>query len=64
MNEMTYSAAIAELEEIVAKMQKEDCDIDKLSEYTRRALQLLTFCRERLTKTDEEVRACLDTLHP
>ncbi|MBD5190911.1 MAG: exodeoxyribonuclease VII small subunit [Bacteroidales bacterium] len=61
---LTYTAAIAELESIVAKMQSEECDIDRLSEYTRRALELLTFCRERLTKTDEEVKACLDSLRP
>lgn len=56
---MTYSAALAELEEIVAKMQAPDCDIDKLAEYTTRALALLTHCKQKLHSTEEEVRQCL-----
>lgn len=60
--EMTYTAAVAELEGIVAKMQSDDCNIDMLGKYTKRALELLTFCRNRLTKTDEEVKACLESL--
>lgn len=59
---MKYTEAIAELEEILRKMQQPDCDIDLLSEYTSRALTLLKECKERLTKTDEEVRRSLEEL--
>lgn len=62
MTDLTYSAAIAELEQIVAKMQSPDCDIDLLAQYTSRALSLLTHCKEKLHKTEEEVRQCLTTL--
>lgn len=62
MEEMTYRSAVAELEGIVRKMESDNCDIDQLSEYTTRALQLLKFCKERLFKTDEEVRRCLEEL--
>lgn len=61
-NEMTYSEALARLEEIVRKMQSPDCDIDLLSEYTADALALLQFCRGKLTRTDEEVKRCLAEL--
>ncbi len=60
--EMKYSEAIAELESITAKMQSPDCDIDSLAGLTSRALELLKICKEKLFKTDEEVRKCLETL--
>ncbi len=59
---MKYSAAIAELESITAKMQSPECDIDSLASLTSRALELLKICKEKLFKTDEEVRRCLETL--
>lgn len=60
--ELTYSEAIAELEQIVSKMESDNCDIDKLSSYTTRALELVKFCKERLFKTDQEVQKCLEQL--
>lgn len=61
--ETTYTAALQELEALVGKMQSPDCDIDRLSGYTARALALLRFCKDKLTKTDEEIRKCLDELN-
>lgn len=60
--DMKYSEAISELEAITAKMQSPDCDIDSLASLTSRALELLKICKEKLFKTDEEVRKCLETL--
>lgn len=60
--ELKYSEAIAELEAITAKMQSPDCDIDSLASLTSRALELLKICKQKLFKTDEEVRRCLETL--
>lgn len=57
-----YSEALKELEEILSKMESDQCDIDSLSQYTVRALELLKFCKERLLKTDEEVKKCLEEL--
>lgn len=57
-----YGEAIKELESIVAKMESDQCDIDSLSAYTARALELLKFCKERLFKTDEELEKCLSEL--
>ena len=59
---MTYTASLAELEEILRKIQSPDCDIDKLSAYTTRALELLKFCKDKLTKTDEEIKKSLEAL--
>ena len=44
---------MAELESIVRKMESDSCDIDSLSAYTRRALELLKLCKERLRVTNE-----------
>ena len=62
IKDMTYTAAVAELEQIVAKMQSPDCDIDLLARYTTRALALLTYCKQKLHSTEEEVRQCLSAL--
>ncbi len=62
MEELTYRKAVAELEDIVRRMESDQCDIDQLSQYTARALQLLKFCKERLFKTNEEVERCLEEL--
>ena len=58
----SYKEAIEELEQILAKMESDQCDIDSLSTLTERALTLLKFCKERLFKTDKEVEKCLDEL--
>lgn len=62
MEEKTYKEAVIELDEIVRKMESDSCDIDELSSYTTRALELLKFCKERLFKTNEEVEKCLEEL--
>lgn len=59
---MKYSEAIAELEAITAKMQSQECDIDSLAALTSRALELVKICKDKLFKTDEEVRRCLESL--
>lgn len=59
VKELTYTQAITELEQILATMQSDKCDIDRLSAYTRRATELLAECRSRLTATDSELRQIL-----
>lgn len=62
VKELTYTQAVTELEQILAQMQSDRCDIDKLSAMTRRATELLTECRARLTATDQELRTILQQL--
>lgn len=62
MEQLTYSKAMQELESIVAKMQSDTCDIDALTAYTKRATELIKFCREKLFTTDEEVKKCIASL--
>lgn len=58
----TYSEALKELEQIVAEMQADNCDIDSLAQRTSRALELLKFCKDKLLKTDQEIKKCLEEL--
>ncbi len=64
VDQMTYSEAVRELDSIVSKMQDDRIDIDQLATYTRRAAELLTACRARLTSTEEELRSVLDGIKP
>ncbi|MBR6756938.1 MAG: exodeoxyribonuclease VII small subunit [Bacteroidaceae bacterium] len=59
---LSYSQAIEQLEKIVEQLQNPDCDIDLLRDYTKQAITLLQFCKERLNETDEEVKKLLHEL--
>lgn len=61
-NEPTnYEQAMAELENIVAKVENNEMNIDDLTAQLSRAQQLIKFCRERLLKTEEEVKKILSS---
>ena len=62
LDSITYNSAISELENILKMMQSDQCDVDRLTVFTRRATELITFCRNRLTATDEELRTILNEL--
>jgi exodeoxyribonuclease VII small subunit len=59
--ELTYSQAMAELESIVDSVESNGMGIDDLTEKLKRAQQLVKFCRERLHKTEEEVKKILSS---
>ncbi len=54
-----YEDAMRELERIVAKMENNELDIDTLGEELKRAQALIKLCRDKLTKTDEEIKKIL-----
>lgn len=57
---MKYEEAMRELETIVRKMENDELDIDTLSEQLKRAQQLIKLCKDKLTKTDEEINKILE----
>ena len=57
--EQKYEAAFAELQTIVRKMENDELDIDEMSEQLKRAQELIKFCKDKLTKTDEEIKKIL-----
>jgi exodeoxyribonuclease VII small subunit len=57
MNEETkYEEALAQLETIVRKMEQNEYDIDELAAQLKTAQQLIKFCKDKLTKTEEELQ--------
>lgn len=56
---MKYEKAVCELEEIVDKMERDELDIDQLSKLLKRAKVLVKLCKDKLTKTDEEIKKLL-----
>lgn len=43
-----YAEALAELDEILARLDRPDVDVDVLAAEVARAAALVTFCRERI----------------
>lgn len=60
--QLTYEKAVTELDQILRTIQSDNCDIDKLTTLTRRATELLSTCRKRLTSTEAELRQILSSL--
>lgn len=58
--EFKYEAAMMQLEEIVKKMENGDLDVDSLCEQLKVAQKLIKQCKDKLTKTDEEIKEFLD----
>ena len=56
---MKYEEAMHQLQEIVRKMENDELDIDQIAEQLKRAQELIRLCRDKLTKTDEEIRNLL-----
>jgi len=59
---LSYSRALTELEGIVGEIDSENADLDTLEEKIRRAAFLITFCREKLRNTEEEVKKILSEI--
>ena len=59
MSEIKYEAALAEIQSIVSKMENDELDVDQMSLQLKRAQELIKFCKEKLTKTDEEIKKIL-----
>lgn len=57
--EMKYEEALRQLEDIVEKMENDELDIDQLSDQLKKAKKLVKHCKDKLTKTDAEIRKLL-----
>jgi exodeoxyribonuclease VII small subunit len=59
---MTYTQAKNELEEIVQSIESNELDVDALTDKVKRATELITLCKEKLTKTDKELQKILENI--
>ncbi|NLX66957.1 MAG: exodeoxyribonuclease VII small subunit [Bacteroidales bacterium] len=62
MEKTSYTEAKKELETIVSAIESGELDVDALTEKVKRASELITFCKEKLTKTDRELQKILDDI--
>jgi len=59
---MKYSEAKTELEQIVHSIESDDLDVDTLTDKVKRATKLIALCKEKLSKTDQELQKLLDNI--
>ena len=60
--EESYNEAIEKLRRIVAEIDKDELDVDLLSEKVKEASRLIKPCKEKLYKVDTDVRNVLEEL--
>ncbi len=56
---VSYNEAMAEIEDILEKIENEELDVDDLAEKVKRVSVLLKICKDKLQKTNEEVEKIL-----
>lgn len=57
-----YTAAFRELQEIVMELEKGEVNVDVLSVKVKRAAQLISICKLKLTQTELDVQQVLKEL--
>lgn len=53
--QITYTEALGEIEQILERFRSDEMDVDTLAQEVKRATELITLCKERLTKVEKEV---------
>lgn len=56
---MKYNEALQEIQRIVMDLEQNPTDIEILTEKLERAQELIKICKDKLTKTDEEIQKLL-----
>lgn len=57
--EPKYEEALQELQTIVRRMENDELDIDQLSTQLKRAQELIKLCKDKLTKTEADIKNIL-----
>ncbi|MBR5351100.1 MAG: exodeoxyribonuclease VII small subunit [Prevotella sp.] len=58
--QVKYEEAMRQLEVIVTKIENNELDIDELTTQLKKAKELISLCKEKLVKTDEELKRILE----
>lgn len=61
-NKLSYKNAMAEIEDIVAKLEDNQLDVDELSGKVKRVSELIAYCKAKLHETEEEVEKILKSI--
>jgi exodeoxyribonuclease VII small subunit len=62
MKEPSYTTAFEELKEIVDQLENDSISVDELAEKMKRSTELMKICKDKLTKTEEEINKTIDEL--
>lgn len=57
--EQTYEQAINRLEQIVQEIESGEMNIDALAQNMKEAQQLIKFCKNKLTKVEDDIQSIL-----
>lgn len=57
---ITYESALAELEQIVAAVERGEMPIDQLTTKIKRAQELLALCKNQLAQVENDVNSLLN----
>jgi exodeoxyribonuclease VII small subunit len=60
MAEVKYGKSIKRLEEIIAKIENEEIDVDELSERVKEAVTLIKTCKNKIEKAEAEVKKVVE----
>ena len=53
--EIKYEEAFTQLQNIVHKMENDEYSIDEIAVQLKEAQRLIKFCKDKLTKTEQEI---------
>lgn len=57
----SYTEAMTEIETILKRFRAEEMSVDDLTREVKRATELIALCKERLLKSEAEVKKVLET---
>jgi exodeoxyribonuclease VII small subunit len=60
--DVKYSEAVSELEELLEQIDSEDVDLDDLAVKVERASELIRVCRDKIQHTEMQVRTIIEDL--
>ena len=60
--EIKYTEAYEELQDIVADIEEGEISVDELSKKVKRATELIRMCKSKLTETEGDVNKILEEL--
>ncbi len=58
----TYGEAMAEIEEILEKIESGELDVDELTDKVKRVAGLLDICKKKLKTTETEIQKVIEGL--
>jgi len=57
---ISYKSAVEEIEEILGRIEDGEMDVDELTVNVKRVTELLKICKQKLHKTESEIKKILE----